>query len=223
VTLAHNGVLFLDEFPEFKRHVLETLREPLEEGKITISRAKSTVTFPARFQLIAAMNPCPCGHRGNPEEICRCSRHQAERYTSKVSGPLLDRISIHMFVRPVEIAALRAKREGDSSTSMRREINTARDIQRRRNPVERKSDGFGGRVTMLNARLAESHLRDLCRLNPAGEDLLAKGLRQLKISARGRSQVLRVARTIADLEGAARITPEHLAEAIQYRMREFPF
>jgi magnesium chelatase family protein len=223
VTLAHNGVLFLDELPEFKRHVLETLREPLEEGRITISRARSAVTFPARFQLVAAMNPCPCGHRGNPEEICRCPRHQAERYAGKISGPLLDRISIHIFVRPVEVAALKSRREGDSSSTMRDEIVRAREIQEQRNRETRRSRGFDGPVTTCNARLSERRLREWCRLDAAGEDLLAKGLRQLKISARGRGQVLRVARTIADLEGAERIASAHLAEAIQYRLRELPF
>ncbi|MEJ2721168.1 MAG: YifB family Mg chelatase-like AAA ATPase [bacterium] len=222
VTLAHNGVLFLDELPEFKRHVLETLREPLEEGRITISRAKSAVTFPARFQLIAAMNPCPCGHRGNPAEICRCPEHHVDRYIGKVSGPLLDRISIHIFVRPVEISALRHRSEGDSSATMRDEITRAREIQMRRNPPDRANTAPGGLVTTHNARLSEKRIRELCRLDEAGEDLLAKGLRQLRISARGRGQVLRVARTIADLEGVERITCDHLAEAIQYRMRELP-
>ncbi len=222
ITLAHNGVLFLDELPEFKRHVLETLREPLEEGRITISRAKSAVTFPARFQLIAAMNPCPCGHRGNPAEMCRCPQHHVDRYIGKVSGPLLDRISIHIFVRPVEITALRHRSEGDSSARMRDEVTTARDIQRRRNPSIHTNATAGAAVTVYNARLSEKRIRELCRLDETGEDLLARGLRQLKISARGRGQVLRVARTIADLEGAERIASDHLAEAIQYRMREIP-
>jgi magnesium chelatase family protein len=222
VTLAHNGVLFLDELPEFKRHVLETLREPLEEGRITISRARNAVTFPARFQLVAAMNPCPCGHRGNPDEICRCPRHQAERYAAKISGPLLDRISIHIFVRSVEIAALKSRREGDSSSTMRDAIARAREIQAGRNGENPRGRGVNGGITTDNARLSERGIREWCRLDPAGEDLLAKGLRQLNISARGRSQVLRVARTIADLESAARITSAHLAEAIQYRMRGLP-
>ncbi|UCH84808.1 MAG: YifB family Mg chelatase-like AAA ATPase [Candidatus Latescibacterota bacterium] len=222
VTLAHNGVLFLDEFPEFKRHVLETLREPLEEGRITISRAKSAVTFPARFQLIAAMNPCPCGYRGQSGEECRCPRLHIERYAGKVSGPLLDRISIHMFVRPVEVAAFKGRRDGDSSATMREEVTRARGIQQRRNPSALGHGTIDRKVTVLNGRLPVKSIRELCRLDAAGEDLLAKGQRQLKISARGRNQVLRVARTIADLEAAEWITTDHLAEAIQYRMREFP-
>ncbi|UCG51842.1 MAG: YifB family Mg chelatase-like AAA ATPase [Candidatus Latescibacterota bacterium] len=226
VTLAHNGILFLDELPEFKRHVLETLRQPLEEGRITISRAKSAITFPARFQLIAAMNPCPCGHRGNPEEMCRCSQLQIDRYVGKISGPLLDRISIHIFVRPVEIAAFKPPNGGDSSEMMLREILRAREIQKRRNASSQRraiDEAVHAPASLvLNARLTERQVRRLCRLDEDGERLLAKGQKQLKISARGRGQVLRVARTIADLEGAVDIATPHLAEAIQYRMRELP-
>jgi magnesium chelatase family protein len=212
VTLAHNGVLFLDELPEFKRHVLETLREPLEEGRITISRARCAVTFPARFQLVAAMNPCPCGYLGSADYQCRCGPVQVERYLAKISGPLLDRISIHVTVRPVDVEALRDFRGGESSEHMRALSIRARDIQNRRFPPE--SAG------VCNAVIPESVFRQFCRMDDDAEELLYGAQKRLRISARGRAHVVRVARTIADLEGAGDITVEHVAEAIQYRIRE---
>jgi magnesium chelatase family protein len=214
VTLAHNGILFLDELPEFKRHVLETLREPLEEGRITISRARSAVTFPARFQLIAAMNPCPCGYLGSRDYQCRCSPLQIERYLAKISGPLLDRISIQISVRPVEVEALRQRSGGETSGELRKKTIRAREIQSRRFPRDA--------VVANNACLPESALRSTCNLEPASEDLLYKAQKQLRISARGSGHVIRVARTIADLEGEDNIAPHHVAEAIQYRIRELP-
>jgi magnesium chelatase family protein len=233
VTLAHNGVLFLDELPEFKRHVLESLREPLEEGRITISRAKSAVTFPARFQLIAAMNPCPCGQTGSRDQICRCGPQVIERYLGKISGPLLDRIAIHVFVRPVELSAFGANGSSrETSATMRSLVAEARERQKRRvsaGESERadgssRDEGRGrlgdGAFVFLNARLSEKLVKKYCRLDDAGNDLLIRAQRQLRVSARGRGHLLRVARTIADLEGSAAIKAAHVAEAVQYRMRE---
>ncbi len=222
VTLAHNGVLFLDELPEFKRHVLETLREPIEEGRITISRAKGTVTFPARFQLIASMNPCPCGNANNNGGGCRCPQPLIDRYVGKISGPLLDRISIHVFVRPVELSSFSGAR-GDSSADMQKEILCARRAQSERNGKSRRTTGkglFSKPPFALNARLSEKQMKLFCGLDRDGEALLIKAHKQLGISARGRGHILRVARTIADLESLERIEAPHLAEAIQYRIRE---
>jgi magnesium chelatase family protein len=224
VTLAHNGVLFLDELPEFKRHVLETLREPIEEGRITISRARTAVSFPARFQLIAAMNPCPCGNANHNGHDCRCTRPQIDRYVGKISGPLLDRISIHVSVRPVELCSFTGT-AGDSSADMKIEIVGARRVQRDRNGTARGAPGNGMYSRppyVLNARLSEKQVKLHCRLDGEGEALLVKAHKQLGISARGRGHVLRVARTIADLESVENIQAPHLAEAIQYRIRELP-
>jgi len=212
ITLAHNGVLFLDEFPEFKRHVLETLREPVEEGRIAISRARSTVVFPARFQLIAAMNPCPCGNTGTKDQICHCTPIQRERYLARISGPLLDRISIHAFVRAVELDAFRKQTNPQMSHSMLEQVIEARDRQK-----HRYSDAA---PTALNARMPEKQIRQHCKLGRAADTLLLRAQRELRISARGRSQILRVARTIADLDDAATISSAHLGEAVQYRMRD---
>lgn len=212
ITLAHNGVLFMDELPEFQRHVLETLREPIEEGRIAISRARHTVVFPARFQLIAAMNPCPCGNRGTADQTCHCTPLLRERYLSRVSGPLLDRISIHVNVHPVEIEAFAGKHKRETSRSILDQVIEARKRQKQR------YRGMG--PTALNARLPEKQIRRHCKLGNAAEKLLISTQRQLRISARGRSQVLRVARTIADLDGVDAITDDHIAEAVQYRMRD---
>jgi magnesium chelatase family protein len=232
VTLAHNGVLFLDELPEFKRHVLETLREPLEEGRITISRAKSAVTFPARFQLIAAMNPCPCGQTGSRDQVCRCGPQVVERYLGKISGPLLDRIAIHVFVRPVELSAFSTECARETSAEMRSQVAEARERQRRRVLEESKRDAdhcwrhdADGRLgdsalVFLNARLSEKLVKKCCRLDDAGNDLLVRAQKQLRVSARGRGHLLRVARTIADLEGSDSIQAAHVAEAVQYQARD---
>jgi magnesium chelatase family protein len=214
VTLAHNGTLFLDELPEFKRHVLETLREPLEEGKITISRAKLAVTFPARFQLIAAMNPCPCGYLGSSEQQCRCSPIQIQKYLAKISGPLLDRISIHIFLRPVETSEFHAQPEFTESPKIRQAVAAARIIQRRR--VMDVRDEY------LNSRLPESIFKTICIMGDDAGELLYKAQRQLRFSARGRAHIMRMARTIADLDESEMIRAHHVAEAVQYRLRELP-
>ena len=211
ITLAHNGVLFLDELPEFRRHVLETLREPIEAGRIAISRARSTVVFPARFQLISAMNPCPCGNTGSPDHTCRCTPTVRDRYVGKISGPLLDRISIHLFVRPVEIEAFRDRYKATPSRSMFERVIEARARQNHR---------YGGDgPTALNERLPEKRIREYCKLGASATRILIRAQKQLLISARGRSHILRVARTIADLEGEDQITHDHIGEAIQYRKR----
>jgi len=229
VTLAHNGVLFMDELPEFKRHVLETLREPLEEGRITISRAKSAVTFPARFQLIAAMNPCPCGQTGSRDQLCRCGPRVIERYLGKISGPLLDRIAIHVFVRPVEMSAFSQDGARETSAEMRSLVARARERQRQRlvgdgllspkGPLDERASARGGSL-LLNARLPEKLVKKYCRLDQIGGDLLIRAQKQLRLSARGRGHMLRVARTIADLEGSDAIRSSHIAEAVQYGVRE---
>ena len=225
VTLAHNGILFLDELPEFQRHVLETLREPLEERRITISRAKTAVTFPARFQLVAAMNPCPCGYLGSSEYQCRCGPLQIERYLSKISGPLLDRISIYVGVRPVDVECLRGDAEGASSASMRAEVTRAREIQRRRLEEEASSSRVGplaGTAWTVNAGIPEARFRVYCPMETEAEELLYAAQKRLRVSARGRSHIVRVARTIADLEGVEVIASHHVAEAVQYRVRDVP-
>jgi len=214
VTLAHNGILFLDELPEFKRHVLETLREPLEEGRITISRARQAVTFPARFQLLAAMNPCPCGYLGSSEQQCRCSPIQVQKYLAKISGPLLDRISVHVFLRPVETAAFCERPPIHESEEMRETVAAARTVQRRR--VREPGEEF------LNSRLPESRFKTVCFMEDAAAELMVKAQKQLRFSARGRAHIIRMARTIADLEASAGIRAHHVAEAVQYRIRELP-
>lgn len=212
VTLAHNGVLFMDELPEFKRHVLETLREPLEEGHITISRARNTVTFPARFQMIAAMNACPCGYDGSDQRQCRCGPLQIENYLGKISGPLLDRVAIHVTVRPVELDAFRGappgNNNGENSAAMREQVRRAAAVQTSRN---------GG---VCNSRLREGHFREVCEMEDSAEELLFQAQKRLYISARGRAHVIRVARTIADLSGEVSIGRDHIAEAVQYRVRD---
>jgi magnesium chelatase family protein len=214
VTLAHNGILFLDELPEFKRHVLETLREPLEEGKITISRAKLAVTFPARFQLLAAMNPCPCGYLGSSEQQCRCTPIQIQKYLAKISGPLLDRISIHIFLRPVDTSEFHARAEACESPMMRQVVAAARTVQQRR--------ARDARGEFLNSRLPESLFKTVCSMEDEASELLYKAQRQLRFSARGRAHILRMARTIADLDESGKIKAHHVAEAVQYRLRELP-
>ena len=208
VSLAHHGVLFLDEFPEFPRIALETLRQPLEDGVVTIARAHSSVCFPARFMLVAAMNPCPCGYYTDTRRACKCSPQQIERYLSRISGPLIDRIDIHIDVPAVNYRELRTTQPGTDSAAMRKHVLTARQVQHQR---------FGDDSTICNAHMAPRTLRQVCTIDDACETLLQQAMSELGLSARAHDKVLRVARTIADITGDDTIKPEHLSEAIQYR------
>jgi len=203
VSLAHNGVLFLDELPEFARNVLEMLRQPLEESSVMIARSNMTLSFPSDFILIAAMNPCPCGFFSDPTHECRCTGAIIQRYLSKVSGPLLDRIDLHIEVPAVAYKELRGKDSGVTSADMRTRVENARGIQQRR--------GF------YNARIPSRLLRQLCALDDAGERTLEMAVRRMGLSARAHDRILKVARTIADLDSAESVTTKHLAEAVQYR------
>lgn len=207
ISLAHHGVLFLDELPEFNRRSLEVLRQPLEEGRVTISRALHSVTFPARFVLIAAMNPCPCGYLGDPKRPCKCNPMQIERYLARVSGPLLDRIDLHIEVPPVPFQDLAAKTEGTSSAMMRQQVLQARHRQRDRFHNDHH----------LNGRMNSRQLRKFCELDHEAQGLLKTAMNDLGLSARAHDRILRVARTIADFTGQDAIRAEHVSEAIGYR------
>lgn len=209
VSLAHNGVLFLDELPEFHRNVLEVLRQPLEDGHVTISRAAASVTFPSRFMLVAAMNPCPCGFLGDTRRDCRCSPIQIERYRRRISGPLLDRIDIHVEVPAVPYAELSRAERGESSAAIRERVLKAREIQRRR---------FQGmRRVYCNAMMRARDIHKFCALDAAAQQLLKTAMADLHFSARAYDRILKVARTIADLEGSEAIVERHVCEAIQFR------
>ncbi len=209
VSLAHNGVLFLDELPEFRKNVLEVMRQPMEDGTVTISRAAMSLTYPARFMLAAAMNPCPCGYFGDPNHECTCSPPQIQRYLSKISGPLLDRIDIHVEVAALPYEQLTKAPTGENSQAIRERVNRARDIQLRR---------FEGRPGLYsNAHLQSKDLRKFCIMEDGAEGLLTEAIRRLGFSARAYDRILKVARTIADLEGSDLLKSEHLSEAIQYR------
>ena len=207
ISLAHHGVLFLDEMPEFSRHVLDVLRQPLEEGQITIARAARSVPFPARFVLVAAMNPCPCGFRGDPRRACRCTPQQVAKYRGRLSGPLLDRIDLVVDVQPVTFSDLTGAPSGEPSAAVRRRVLAARERQLHR----------PGRAGRLNANLHGRAFERLCAIDEAARRLLERSAERLHLSARGFHRVLKVARTIADLAGVVSIAPEHLAEALQYR------
>ena len=208
ISLAHHGVLFLDEMPEFSRHVLDVLRQPLEEGRISVARAARTVIFPASFVLVAAMNPCPCGYRGDPKRACRCTPQQIARYRGRLSGPLLDRIDLIVEVQPVAITDLATAEQGESSAAVRARVLAARERQTSR----------PGRAGRLNAVLHGRSFDRLCALDEASRRLLERSAERLHLTARGFHRVLKVARTIADLAGEANIRTDHLAEALQYRM-----
>lgn len=208
VSLAHNGVLFLDEFAEFSRSSLEVLREPLENGRVTISRAKETVSYPARFTLIAAMNPCPCGHLGDPIKPCTCSPMQVNRYKSRISGPLLDRIDLTVNLNPVKYSDWNKKSEGETSAQIRERVLKAREIQRSR---------FKNSATTANAFMTAKEIKEFCLL-PAGADaILETAMRKFGLSARSLDKILKTARTIADLDGKENIEVKHLVEVMQYR------
>jgi magnesium chelatase family protein len=208
VSLAHNGVLFLDELPEFRKNVLEVLRQPLEDGQVTISRASSTVTYPASFMLVAAMNPCPCGFLGDPKRECICTFVQIQRYRSRISGPLMDRIDIHMDVPPVQFRDLSSPKDGQSSAEILDRVKRAREIQAAR---------FQRMKIHTNARMNSRQIRQFCSLDSESEDLLEKAMNRFGLSARAHSRILKIARTIADMAGSAPILSSHVAEAIQYR------
>jgi magnesium chelatase family protein len=208
LSLAHHGILFLDEFAEFPRHVLEMIRQPLEDGAITVARAKRTITYPAEFMLVAAFNPCPCGYFGTDARRCRCTPGQIERYLSRISGPLVDRIDIHIEVPAITFAKLRSRAGQLDSATMRQDVMKGRAIQAKR---------FGDGAVMANARMTHKQVEKFCRLDSAGEMLLKQAMTEFGLSARAHDKICKVARTIADLAGLENIQPEHIAEAISYR------
>ena len=209
ISLAHNGVLFLDELPEFKRTVLEVMRQPMEERKVTISRAKIALEFPASFMLIASMNPCPCGYFNHPDKQCTCPPGAVQKYLNKISGPLLDRIDLHVEVTPVAFSELSSTQPFEKSDRIRERVIKARDIQ-----VERYKDSEG---VYANAQMSSKMLKEFCVINTASQNLIKIAMEKLNLSARAYDRILKVSRTIADLSASADIKSEHLAEAIQYR------
>lgn len=208
VTLAHNGVLFLDEFPEFRRNILDLLRQPLEDGRLTIARAAVSLTYPARVMLVAAMNPCPCGYFGSPDRPCNCGPRQVQRYRGRISGPILDRIDLHIEVPAVRYEDLRSTQPAESSALIRQRVIAAR---------KRQIDRYSKDGLYSNALMKPRHIKKHCKLDPACEDLLADAVRRLGLSARAYHRILKVARTVADLDHQEAIATHHLLEAIQYR------
>ncbi|MEW6387418.1 MAG: YifB family Mg chelatase-like AAA ATPase [Thermodesulfobacteriota bacterium] len=214
VSLAHHGVLFLDELPEFKRSTLEVLRQPLEEGRVTISRATTSLTYPARFMLVAAMNPCPCGFLGDPKRVCACTPKQVQQYRARISGPLLDRIDLQIQVPAVPFRELAGESGGGSSRELRAWVLTARELQERR---------FAKTRIFANAHMPPRLIKAHCALPEEAQRLLERAMERLGLSARAYSRILKIARTIADLEGGGQISPAHVAEAIQYRTLDRKF
>ncbi len=208
ISLAHHGVLFLDELPEFKRSALEVLRQPLEDGEVTISRSAGKITLPSAVLLVAAMNPCPCGYLGDSKHECRCTSVQVQRYRSKISGPLLDRIDLHIEAPALSLTELRSEKPGETSAAIRDRVETARNRQHTR---------FVGTKVTSNARMTHAQIRKHCAIDASLGDLLQRAMEQLSLSARAYDRILKVARTIADLAGAEQIESRHLLEAIQYR------
>lgn len=209
VSLAHNGVLFLDEFAEFKKHVIEVLRQPMEDGRVTIARASSSLTFPAGFILVAAMNPCPCGYKGDMQHECTCSSTHINRYENKLSGPLLDRIDIHIEVPTVPFKEISSRISAENSFSIKKRVDEARKIQQTR--YKRRKAIFS------NSGMATKDLKKHCLLDSSSETLLEKSVEKLGLSARAYHRILKIARTIADLAASESIETHHIAEAIQYR------
>lgn len=208
VSLAHHGVLFLDEFPEFKRDVLEVMRQPLEDGQVTIARAQASLTYPAQFMLVAAMNPCPCGFYNDHVKPCTCTPHMISKYLQRISGPLLDRIDIHVEVPRLKQDELLSKRAGESSSAIRDRVIRARELQYAR---------FSGSKIYCNAHMTSRHMKVFCKLTSDGEGMLKQAIEHLHLSARAFDRILKLSRTIADLAGSEAIGVEHIAEAVQYR------
>ncbi|GHV01227.1 magnesium chelatase [Clostridia bacterium] len=208
ISLAHNGVLFLDEMPEYSRHALETLRQPLEDGVITVARSARVVTYPAGFLLAASMNPCPCGHYGSPNNRCRCGPAEIRRYAGKLSGPLMDRIDLHVEVDDVELSELAKTGEAESSAAVKKRVNACRELQLKR---------LKSKDVYCNAKMTSAQISEHCRLSADCSELMAAAFSKLGLSARAYNRILKVSRTIADLDGAADLAIPHLAEAIQYR------
>ena len=208
ISMAHQGVLFLDELPEFRKDTLDMMRQPLEDGKVTISRVSGAVTYPAEFMLVCAMNPCKCGWYGDPSGRCRCSERAVNEYRGRISGPLLDRIDIVVEVPAVHFEDLRTRAEAEPSSEVKKRVDAARAIQNRR---------FGGRGGMCNARMGPGEMRRFCDLDEASSELMKQAFEAMGLTARSYDRILKVARTVADLEGSENIEPHHIAEAIQYR------
>lgn len=208
ISLAHNGVLFLDELPEFHRDTMEVLRQPLEDATVTISRVSGSVTYPSSIMLVAAMNPCPCGYFGHPTRACVCSPSAVDRYLGKISGPLLDRLDLHVEVPPVEFDVLSSSDKAESSARIRERVNAARELQNQR---------FRGTGITCNARITPDLLHEVCRLSPGAQTLLKTAFERMGLSARAFDRVLKISRTIADLDNCDTIEPRHAAEAVQYR------
>jgi len=208
LSLAHNGVLFLDELPEFPRSITETMRQPIEDGNIRISRVQATVSYPCSVMLVCAMNPCPCGFFGHPTRECSCNKNAVSKYLSRVSGPLLDRVDIHIEVPPVDYEEISGRKKSESSEEIRKRVNKAREIQNKR---------FENSSTNCNAKMTPAQTREFCVLSEDAEQLMKAAFDTMSLSARAYDKILRVARTIADLEGAENILAEHVAEAVQYR------
>jgi len=209
ISLSHHGVLFLDELPEFKRTVLEVMRQPLEERRVTISRAKVSIDFPANFMLIASMNPCPCGYYNHPDKECVCGPGVVQKYLNKVSGPLLDRIDLHVEVTPVTFDQMTETRKAETSADIQQRVEKARAVQSKR---------FAEQPDIhSNAMMPSQMVKDVCQISQAGRNLLKTAMERLGLSARAYDRILKVARTIADLAGTEEIQIQHLAEAIQYR------
>jgi magnesium chelatase family protein len=208
VSLAHHGVLFLDELPEFRKNVLEVMRQPLEDGKVTISRALSSLTFPSTFMLVGAMNPCPCGFYTDPNRECTCTLPQILRYRSKISGPLMDRIDIHIEVPAVRYRDLTGETSGEDSESIKKRVDQARQVQR---------DRFAGKKIYCNAQMTSRYLKKYCQIGEDSKKLLEQAIDKLGLSARAYTRILKIGRTIADLDGQDAILAAHISEAIQYR------
>ncbi len=219
ISLTHRGVLFLDEFPEFHRDLLESLRQPLEDGIVTVSRAKGTFTYPAKFILVAAMNPCPCGYATHPTKACVCSSYQIQKYQRRISGPLLDRIDLHVEVPQLKYEKLASEKVAEESASIRERVEKAREIQRERFRKEQtrlRPSGFGE----VNSEMNIPQIKKYCKIDQVGESLLRNAVDRMNLSARGYHRILKLAKTIADLADEVNISKDHIAEALQYRRKE---